>query len=93
MKHADGLCEKKQGKHVLLTMDEEIGHAMFTASQHSPCDEGIIRMKAAKIIRKRLFCEYEVFNGDRTLERQVSSVPRELIHLVSLILEGNSQSD
>ena len=85
LKRIDGLCEKKQGKHVLLTMDGDIGHATF--------DEGTILCKAAKIIRKHLFCKDEVFNGDLTLERQVSSVPRELIYLVSLILEGNSQSD
>ena len=30
LKRVDGLCEKKQGKHVLLTRDEDIGHALKT---------------------------------------------------------------
>ncbi len=93
LKRVEGLCEKKHGKNVLLTLEEDVGHAVFEASQSSSFDEGIILCKAAKIIRKHLFSKEEVFDGDLTKQRQISSVPKELIHLVSLILEGTSQYD
>ena len=47
--------------------------------------------KAAKIIRHHLFSSDQVFDGDLSQQEQTASVPKELIHLVSLILEGTSQ--
>ena len=47
--------------------------------------------KAAKIIRHHVFSSDQVFDGDLSQQKQTASVPKELIHLVSLILEGTSQ--
>ena len=57
----------------------------------SSFDEEIILSKAAKIIRHHLFTSDHVFDGDLSQQKQTASVPKELIHLVSLILEGTSQ--
>ena len=83
----DGLSEKKKGKDVLLTLEEHVGHAIFEASKISSFDEGIILCKSAKIIRQHLFESEETFNGDISKERQTGSVPKELVHLIGLILE------
>ena len=91
MKHVSCLYEKKKGKDVLLTLEEHVGHAIFEASKTSSFDEGIILSKAAKIIRHHLFSSDQVFDGDLPQQKQTASVPKELIHLVSLILEGTPQ--
>ena len=83
----DCLSEKKKGKDVLLTLEEHVGQAIFKASQMSSFDEGLILCKSAKIIRKHLFEFEETFNGAISKERQTGSVPKELVHLVNLILE------
>ena len=91
MKHVSGLYERKKGKDVLLTLEEHVGHAIFEASKTSSFDEGIILNKAAKIMRHHLFSSNQVFDGDLSHQKQTASIPKELIHLVSLILEGTSQ--
>ena len=72
-------------------MEEYVGDAIFEASKTSFFDEGIILSKAAKIIRHHLFSLDQAFDGDLSQQKQTASVPKELIHLVSLILEGTSQ--
>ena len=47
--------------------------------------------KAAKIIRHHLFSSDQVFHGDLSQQKQTASLPKKLIHLVSLVLEGTSQ--
>ena len=72
-------------------MEEHVGHAIFEASKTSFFDEGMILSKAAKIISHHLFSLDQVFDGDLSQQKQTAFVPKELIHLVSLILEGTSQ--
>ena len=88
-----GLVEKKKGKHVLLTLDGEIGKAMFEASLDSSQDEGIVLCRAAKIVRKYLFQDEIEFIGDTSTECQKSSVPTHLLHLIGMILEGVTSYD
>ena len=72
-------------------MEEHVGYAIFEASKTSSFDEGIILSKAAKIIRHHLFSLDQVFDEDLSQQKQTASVPKELIYVVSLILEGTSQ--
>ena len=58
------LIESKCGSSVLLTLDKEIGRALFEACKKTSRDEGIILAKAASIIRKRLLDYHNTFNGD-----------------------------
>ena len=91
MKHVSCLYERKKGKDLLLTLEEHVGHAIFEVSKTSSFDERIILNKAAKIMRHHLFSSNQVFHGDLSHQKQTASVPKGLIHLVSLILEGTSQ--
>ena len=89
LKQTPGLCEKKSGKYVLLTVTE-VGRALFESSQSSSKDEGIILSKAAKIVRKYMFLREETFSRDLSKQRQRRlSVLDSLYHLVALILEEN----
>ena len=55
---------------------------------HSSTDDVLVMADAAKRIRRVLFCENQIFDGDTSLECQESSVPTILVRLVSMILEG-----
>ena len=65
-----GLREEKQGKDVVLTLDGEMGRAIFEACQYSSQDDGFILAKATKIIRKDLFEKDVSFNGDLSINKQ-----------------------
>ena len=84
-----GLTEAKDGKFILLTLDSELGRALFEACQSSKYDDGHILARAVMIVRKQMFSEEEVFGGDLSRGRQVQSVPSVLTPLVQLIIEGS----
>jgi len=86
-----GLCEEKEGKCILLTLNGAIGRAVFEASMRSTTDDGIILSQAANIIRTHLFSESQCFDGNLSVLNQKSSVPIHLLHLLGLILEGCKQ--
>ena len=93
LKRVNGLCEKKKGKTILSTLEENVGFAIYESSKDSSFDEAVILCNTAKIIRKHLFETKEVFNGDLSLNKQEQSVPKILLHLISLILEGTLEFD
>ena len=87
-----GLCVTKSGRQVTLTVDNEVGRALFETCPWS--DEGNERVlnKAAKIVRKDLLVSDEIFDGDVSEKRQSRSVPNSLVKLISMILEGMEPS-
>ena len=93
LKRIPGLCEQNNGKFSVVTLDGESGRALFKASQTSTTDEGMILSKAARVIRRSMFQKQEIFDGDLSFEKQKLAVSKELLHLVSLILDDNSLSD
>jgi hypothetical protein len=71
-------------------VEGDFGKALLKLSQHSLKDDGMVISKAARIVRKALFEREEIFDGDLSNERQKSSVAGPLLHLMSLILNGES---
>ena len=69
-------------------MGGELGKAVFQACMHSSTDDVLVMANAAKRIRRVLFSESQIFDGDTSLECHESSVPTILVRLVSMILEG-----
>ena len=51
-------------------------------------EDGIIISKAAKIVRRCMFKEYEIFDGSLSSRKQKSSVSVTLLRLVSLIMNA-----
>ena len=78
-----GLYEQRNGKYIILTLDYEFGRALIECSQNTLKDDGIILSKAARIVYRFMFDKNEIFDGDLSKERQKSSVPGPLLHLVS----------
>ena len=87
------LFEKKKGKFTILTSSKPLGNVIFEASKTSPRTEGSIIYSAAKIIRKHMFEQDEIFDGDVSKERQIKSVSRHLLLLLGLILEESKNRE
>ena len=45
-----GIREQRDGKYVILTIDDEFGRALSQCSQNTMKEDGIIMSKAAKIV-------------------------------------------
>ena len=72
-----GIREQKQGKDV-ITVDGEMGRAVFEARQYSSQDDGFILAKAAKIISQDLFEKGVSSDGDLSINKAESSYPSSL---------------
>ena len=91
MEEVPGLRESRDGRNVVLSVDDDVGRDIFEACENSKEDEIIILSKASKLIRKHLLqLDDMTFNGDSTPRRQNESVPDYLTKLISMILEGGS---
>ena len=84
------LKESKHGRSILLTLDSEMGRALFEACRSTSQDDGIILARSANIIRRKLLSNDEFFDGDVSREKQTNSVPLSLINLIHLIVEGGN---
>ena len=93
LKRVGCLCEKRNGRDTLLTLEDHVGKAIFQASKLTSFDEGIILWKAANIVRRYLFTKDVEFNGDVSKETQLASIPKELLRLVGSILERTSEEE
>ena len=54
LEHVPGLCEAKDGRNVLFTLDSEVGRAVFETCNKNKHNDRIIITKAAHILRKQL---------------------------------------
>ena len=88
VKKLPGLCVAKKRRKVTLTVDEEVGRALYAASTWSSEEHDRVFSKTARAVRMRLFEKEECFDGDVSIEIQVQSVPDILIKFISMILEG-----
>ena len=64
LEHFPSLVETKDGRSILLTLDREMGRALFEACKSTSLDDGIILAKAANIIRGELFLRDELFDRE-----------------------------
>ena len=56
-------------------------------------EDGIITLKAAKIVRRCMFKEDKIFDGNLSSRKQKSSVSVTLLRLVSLIINGENSEE
>ena len=87
------MCEQKDGKRILLTLDGDRGEAIFQSSVNFSKDEGIILGNIAKIIRRQLISNSTLCNGDISEERHSFSVPSRLLYLLAIMLDGKTERD
>ena len=91
MEAVPGLRESKDGRNVILSVDDDVGKAIFDACENSSEEDRVIISRAAKLIRKLILkLEEKTFDGNVTDESQTKSVPNHLIKLLSMVLEGGN---
>ena len=90
LEHVPGLCEAKDERNFLLTLDKEVGSAVLEACNSSTNDNGIIIAIAAHILRKQLFLSKKVFDGDLIRKRESNSVPLLLLQMIQMMLKDNA---
>uniref|UniRef100_UPI00358E7494 uncharacterized protein n=1 Tax=Myxine glutinosa TaxID=7769 RepID=UPI00358E7494 len=82
-----GLRAYKQGRDVMLSFDD-IGHALRDACMDDGDDEAICLAKAANIIRRDMLGMSAHFDGSFPQGCQEDAVPKSLVALVSMIMDG-----
>ena len=79
-----------KGRDIWLAFDEDIGAALGKACEH---DIAVSLVRAAQIVRRHMFEVRKPFTDSFGERCQEESVPKLLLALVSMILEGPSIKD
>ena len=82
----------KRGKQIVLTSDDVATEAILAALLYSGDQNGLYLVQAAKLVRQDLFDGEASFSGNFGKGCQIDSVPKSLLMLVQMILEGASLS-
>jgi hypothetical protein len=83
-----GLNAYKEGRDVMLGFDDDIGHALRDVCLDDADDEAICLAKAAHIIRRDMLGIHTRFDGSFTMGCQEDAVPKSLVALISMIMDG-----
>ena len=78
----------RQGRDVLLSFDDDVGLALMNSSIDNFDDEAICLAKAAQIIRRDMLGMKSAFDCSFAKGCQEQSVPKSLIALVRMIMDG-----
>ena len=82
-----GLYESRKGRNILLSLDGDVGKALFDACENSCSENSLALARAAWIIRSELFAASSI-DGDVSIEKQNDSVPFCLQQFMELLIEG-----
>ena len=87
-----GLQAHKRGMQIVLTSDDAATEAILAALSYSGDQNGLHLVQAAKLVRQYLFDGEASFSGNFVKDCQKGSVPKSLLMLVQMTLEGTSLS-
>ena len=87
-----GLQAHKRGKQIVLTPDDVDAEAILAALLYSGDQNGLHLVQVTKLVRQDLFDGEASFSGNFGKDCQTDSVPKSLLMLVQMILEGTSLS-
>ena len=85
-----GIRAFKQGRDVMLTFDADVGTALKEATLTDYDDEAICLAKAAQIVRRDMQQKFSTFSGTFESNCQEEAVPKSLLTLVDMIMEGTN---
>ena len=87
-----GLQAHKRGMQIVLTSDDAATEAILAALSYSGDQNGLHLVQAAKLVRQYLFDGEASLSGNFVKDCQKGSVPKSLLMLVQMTLEGTSLS-
>ena len=90
LKHVPGLTEEKEGKDIILIFSKDIGPTIQHAINNDMDEEAVVLSKAAQIVRKEIFSSAYEFSGSFEKDCERNAVPKSLLAMVQMILEGPS---
>jgi hypothetical protein len=93
LSHIPDLKAETKGNAVWLGFDKHVGNALSTACQFDADMEALNLSRAAQIVRRDLLKMNNTFCGTFERDYQLKSVPKSLLALVHMILEGPSIDD
>ena len=93
MVHFPDLQAHAQGRDVLLAFDKDVGLALKKVLEDEYDDDGMYLAKAARTVRAEMFQMKITFGGSFTEQCQKNTVPKLLLTLVEMILDGPSITD
>eukprot|EP00058_Branchiostoma_floridae_P011619 XP_002597107.1 hypothetical protein BRAFLDRAFT_76362 [Branchiostoma floridae] len=83
----------KEGRDVFLTFEEDVGTAL-RESYHTDCDEqSLMVKKIAEMIRQDILDQKAQFSGKFDQDCQLKTVPRSLLSLTNMIINGCNIAD
>ena len=83
-----GLNAYKQGRDVMLSFYDDIGHVLRDACLDDADDEAICLAKAAHIIRREMLEIHTSFEGSFPVGCQEDAVPKSFVALISMVMDG-----
>ena len=92
LSHFENLVEsQKEGKHVYLVFDEELGAVLKTVFENTLDDDAFTLSKAARILRREIFSEdYQPFKGSFSSDCQKEFLPHFVNSFVDTLLHGQN---
>lgn len=91
MLHFEDLVESKEGRHVYLVFDNELGSVLKTVFENSLDDDARILARAASILRREIFSEnYQPFQGSFSTNCQSDFLPHFVKSFVDMLLHGTN---
>lgn len=90
LSHFPDMRAQEQGRDIILVFDIDIGPALLKACRNDSDQDALCLSRAANIVRKHMFVSTHQFEGSFPQNCQVNAVPKSLLALVSMILEGPS---
>ena len=91
--HFSDMRAHDEGRDILLMFDYDIGPTVLSAAQTACTADALCLSRAAEIVRRNIFRSVPPFSGKFATTCQTEGVPKSLLALVSMILEGPSISD
>lgn len=80
----------KQGRHVILISNKDVAAAMMKSCEHDLDGDAVHLARAAKIVRRDMLNMENQFCGSFEPNSQEESVPKSLLALVAMVLNGAS---
>ena len=85
-----GIRAYKHGREVLLSFDDNVGFALINSSVENCDEEAICLAKVAQLIRRDMLGMQSAFDGSFSKGCQEQAVPKSLLALVTMILDGQN---
>ena len=91
--HLPHMKAYKEGRDVFLAYEDDVGSVLREGYQTDQDEQSVMMIKLADMIRQDIFTHKTTFSGKFDHNSQVESVPRSLLSLVNVLINGSNITD